>query len=124
MKNCSIFLFQITRYSILLLLQYLLTILGFMLLVLPGIYLALAYSLAIPLKVKHDLGTWEALETSRTVLSKCWFQLLGLYFLMGLATVLGGVFTLGIGFVWLIPWFMLTLGVMYNKIFGCADLRN
>ena len=38
---------------------------GFFLLILPGIYLSIAYSFAPYLIVEKDMGVWEAMETSR-----------------------------------------------------------
>jgi uncharacterized membrane protein len=108
----------------LVLLQYLLIVLGLVCVILPGIYLALAYSLAIPLRVEHQLGTWEALETSRKAISQCWFQVLGLFVLLGLAAGVGTIITLGIGLIWIVPWYFMVMGVLYNKIFGCMEIQN
>lgn len=39
-------------------------------LVLPGIYLAVSYQLSLPLVADKGLGPWEAMETSRKIVSK------------------------------------------------------
>ncbi len=100
------------------LLMVLLTALGFVLLILPGIYLAIAYSLATPLVIERGLGVWEALETSRKAITNHWFKVFGLGLLASLAAGLGIVVTLGIGVVWAMPFFFMVYGVLYNRIFG------
>lgn len=103
-------------------LQIVLTMLGFILLVLPGIYLSVAYFMALPLLAERKLGIWEALETSRKALTRCWFRILGLAVLIGLAILVGGVLSLGIGLIWLIPFGTLCFGVAYREIFGAAEV--
>lgn len=101
--------------------QGLLTMLGFLLLVLPGIYLAIAYMMGGTLLVVRDLGIWESLETSRKALTNCWFRLLGLGVLLALIVIVGGSVTLGIGLIWLVPFSWLCLGVAYRNVFGYAE---
>ena len=43
--------------------------LGMFLLLLPGIYLGVAYSLAVPLLVERNLSPWQAMEASRKAIS-------------------------------------------------------
>jgi hypothetical protein len=102
----------------LMLLQMLLTMLGVLLFLLPGIYLAIAYLAALPLLVERKVGIWDSLETSRKALTNCWFRLLLLFLALGVITGFGAVLTLGIGLIWLFPFFWLSLGVVYCKIFG------
>jgi len=99
------------------LLMYLLIAIGFCLLVLPGIYLAFAYSLAIPLVVEKNLSPWEALETSRKAITHNWFKLFGLYFLFGLIVLISAI-PIGIGLIWTVPMSALLIGVVYRTIFG------
>ena len=91
---------------------------GFLLLILPGLYLTLAYSLAAPLIVERGLGIWEALETSRKAITNHWFKVFGLGLVATLAALLGTVVTLGIGLIWAAPFFFMVYGVLYNRIFG------
>lgn len=95
----------------------LLIYLGMLLLVIPGIYLAVAYMLAIPLVVERGLSPWQALETSRKALSQHWFKAFGLFLLLGLITLVS-IIPLGIGLVWSIPLFVIAMGVLYRTIFG------
>jgi hypothetical protein len=99
------------------LLQVILIMIGFVLLVLPGIYLMFAYIYAMPLIVEKKMGPWQALETSRRALTRVWFRFFGFLWLITLINMLG-VFTLGIAWIWTIPWSILAMAMVYEKIFG------
>lgn len=103
--------------------QGLLTLLGLLLLILPGIYLAVAYSYAALLFVERRLGLWESLETSRKALTTCWFQYFTFLLLLALTNVVLGALTLGIGLIWTVPWSLLAYTIAYRNIFGVASLR-
>ena len=96
-------------------------LLGFLLLILPGIYLSVAYFLAAPLLVERELGVWESLETSRKALTHKWFHMFGLALVTGLIVLFGALLTLGIGLIWLIPFAFLVYGVAYRNIFGVRE---
>lgn len=98
-------------------LQTLLIVIGLILLVLPGIYLAFAYLFAMPLIVEKKMGVWQALETSRKAVTRIWFRLFGAVMLLSLINTLG-VFTLGIAWIWTLPWSVLALAMVYVKLFG------
>ena len=76
--------------------QGLLMVFGFLLLVLPGIYLAVAYVLALPLLLDKQLGVWAALETSRKAITNVWFKFAAIVFVASLAATFGTILTLGI----------------------------
>lgn len=99
------------------LVMMLLVYLGMILLILPGIYLAVAYMLAIPLVVERGLSPWQALEASRKAISQHWFKVFGLFLVLGLITMVSAI-PLGIGLVWSIPLFVVAMGVLYRTIFG------
>jgi len=71
------------------LVQGFLICLGFLLCIIPGIYLAVAWYFAMPLIVDKGLGFWEAMELSRKMVSKHWFAVFGLALLAGLVGCLG-----------------------------------
>ena len=98
------------------LLQLILIVIGMILLVLPGIYLMFAYMFAMPLIVEKKMGVWQALETSRKAVTKVWFRFFGLTWLITLINVLA-VFTLGIAWIWTIPWSILTMSLIHIKLF-------
>ena len=99
----------------------LMVMLGFVLLILPGIYLSIAYLLAIPLVVDKGLSPWQALEASRKAITHRWFSVFGFLLLMGLLAVIGTLFLL-IGLIWIIPLYMIALGILYRNIFGVSTI--
>lgn len=91
--------------------------LGLLLLVLPGIYLMIAYLLALPLVADKDLGPWEALETSRKAITHRWFTFFGLWFVAAAAMVVS-IFLAGIPMIWLMPTIIIGSGILYRNTFG------
>lgn len=98
-------------------LMYILSTIGFILLILPGIYLVVAYTLAIPLIVDKGLGPWAALETSRKAITKHWFGFFG-FLIVCLLLYIAGALPLLIGLIWVVPLVSIALGVAYRNIFG------
>lgn len=105
------------------LLMMVLVYVGLLLLVLPGIYLSVAYMLAIPLAVERGLSPWQALETSRKAISQHWFKAFGLFLVLGLIMGVSAL-ALGIGLIWTIPLFVIAIGVLYRIIFGVLPPAN
>jgi hypothetical protein len=100
-------------------LQVLLITVGFVLLVLPGLYLSVAYLLAFPLVADRGMGAWEAMETSRKLVTKHWFTVFFLLLLVGVLTGLSAIFLL-IPLVWTLPWTILCMGIVYRNLAGIA----
>jgi uncharacterized membrane protein len=98
-------------------LEVILIMIGLILLVLPGIYLMFAYMYAMPLIIEKKMGPWHAMEVSRRALTKVWFRFFGLMWLIMLINMLG-MLTLGIAWIWTIPWSILAMALVYEKIFG------
>jgi len=92
-------------------------ILGIFLLILPGIYLMIAYMFAMPLVVEKNMSAWRALEVSRKALTHKWFPMFGLLLLLGIINTLG-MFTLFIAWIWTVPWSVLTMSMVYTNLFG------
>lgn len=67
----------------------LLTTLGLLLLILPGIYLAVSYAFVYLLIVDHKLEFWCAMEVSRRVVTAQWWRVFGLLILGGIIAILG-----------------------------------
>ena len=97
--------------------MYALIILGFCLLIIPGIYLSVAYFMALPLVVEKYLGVWQALEPSSKAVNHIWFKLFAFFILVTIALVFA-IIPLGIGLIWLVPMLILSYGVIYRSIFG------
>lgn len=95
-------------------------VIGMMLLVLPGIYLSIALCLALPLLIDKHLDTGGAMKTSVKVANKCWFQMFGLFLVMGVLLTLSMI-PLGIGLIWTLPMMMLTYGIIYREMFGVNE---
>ena len=99
------------------LLVQLLTIVGFLLLIVPGIYLSVAYMLTGALIAERDMGIWQAMETSRKLVTKHWLTVFLIGLLVGLVTVVSALFLL-IPLIWTLPWGLLCIGVVYRNLVG------
>ena len=77
----------------------LLTWLGFLCFVLPGIYLFVAWMFALPLVVDKQLDFWQAMELSRKTVSKHWFKMFGLSIVL-LALIVAGAMAQALVFLW------------------------
>lgn len=95
-------------------------IVGFILLIIPGIYLAVAYGLALPLVVEKKMGVWAAMETSRKAITKCFFEFFGLMLLL-LIIIIVSMIPLFIGLFWSIPFAALCMGIAYRNLFGVNE---
>jgi hypothetical protein len=93
------------------------TYIGFVLLVLPGIYLSVAYNFTLPLMVDKKLGIWGAMEVSRQAVTKHWFTLFGVYIALAFLLIISAI-PFGIGLIWTVPLALIAHGIMYRKIFG------
>jgi len=102
------------------LMMMLMIVLGMALLVLPGIYLLFGYMFAMALVVEKNMPAWRSLETSRKVLTKVWFRFAGLLLLIWIINMLG-IFTLFIAWIWTVPWSILTMSMVYTKLFGAES---
>jgi hypothetical protein len=80
------------------LLVVLITATGFVLLILPGIYLAVAYQFTYLLVLDKKLDFWTAMEVSRRVVTAQWWRMFGLvllsipFGLLGLVCLIVGIF--------------------------------
>ena len=99
------------------LLMYATVIIGFILLIVPGIYLLVAYSFAIPLMVEKNMGPWEALNTSRKIITHKWFHMLGFGFVMMGVSILGFLALL-VGLLWALPLCTFAVAYLYRDIIG------
>lgn len=89
---------------------------GLLLFVLPGIYLAVGYSLTLPVIMDKRVGPWEAMEMSRQAVHKKWWQVFGAYLIMYLIYVLS-LIPFGIGMIWTVPMFFALTAVIYRTLF-------
>lgn len=97
----------------------LLIVLGFVLLIIPGIYLLIAYFFSTCLVIEKRFDFWPALETSRKLVTKRWFSFLGfglLLFLLNLA----GAFLFIIGLFVTIPLTFCIIVAAYEDVIGLS----
>jgi uncharacterized membrane protein len=90
---------------------------GMVLLIIPGIYLIVAYMFASYLVVDRGLDFWPAMELSRRTIHPRWFS----YFVFALLVLvlnLAGAVALGVGLLVTLPLSFCTITVAYGKIFG------
>ncbi|MCZ7663455.1 MAG: glycerophosphoryl diester phosphodiesterase membrane domain-containing protein [Thermoleophilia bacterium] len=99
----------------------LLILLGTILLILPGIYLSIAWTWAIPLIVDRRMGFWEAMSASMKVVNKNFWETLLLVLLVGVINAAGGI--VFVGYLVTIPLGYCILVAAYRDIFG-LDLRT
>ncbi len=104
-------------------LMTLLVISGVVMLILPGIYLAVGYTLTLPLMLDRGLGPWEAMEKSRKAIHKVWWKVFGLFLVMGIITAVSAI-PVGIGLIWTLPMNVVLCGVVYRYLFGVVGGRN
>ena len=103
------------------LLTVVLTWAGLVLLILPGIYLMVAYTFALPLICDQGLSPWQALQTSRRAVNHKWFSVAGVILLASVLTLVSALGLL-IPLIWTVPWLGMTSAVVYRRIFYAAPL--
>jgi len=62
---------------------------GFILCILPGIYLVVSWVFTIPLVIDRRMGFWEAMELSRKIVTKHWWKMFGFVIVLGLLGIAG-----------------------------------
>ena len=90
---------------------------GLLLLILPGIYLAIAYSFAPYLIIEKRLGVWESLETSRKAITQYWWRYFGLMLVSALL-IIAGIIPLFIGLIWVLPIVTIAAGEVFVETFN------
>lgn len=93
----------------------LMTLAGFILLILPGIYLAVAYAFAYMLVIDRKMEFWAAMEVSRRVITSQWWRMFGLMIVGAIIAVLG-VLGLLIGIFITVPIFIGALVYAYEDL--------
>lgn len=98
-------------------------IIGFLLFVIPGIYLSVAYLLAFPLIVDRNISPWEALEASRKAISKRWFSVFFWYIALMIIVIIS-IIPLGLGLIWTMPMMVMAIIILYRDIFGIMSTEQ
>ena len=95
----------------------LLICIGLLLCVLPGIYLAVAYTFALPLVIDKKYDFWKAMEVSRQVANKQWWTLFGLLIVVFLINVIG-ILACVVGLIVTAPISIAATMYAYEDVFG------
>ena len=90
---------------------------GTILLVIPGVYLAVAYLFSSYLVVDRRLDFWPAMELSRLTVNPRWFGYFAFVLLVALLNLAGAI-ALGLGLLVTIPWSFCAVTVAYADLFG------
>jgi hypothetical protein len=99
------------------LVKWLLTTIGLVLYILPGIYLAVGYVFALPLVIDKKMDFWTAMEVSRRVVHEQWWSTFALVIVLGLVA-LSGFLLCGIGAAITITVASAALMYVYEDLFG------
>jgi len=94
-----------------------LTTLGFICLILPGVYLFVAWFFPLPLVIDKRLDFWPAMRLSRKTISQYWWRFLGFLLVLGLLN-LAGLFALCVGVFVTVPVSLAALMYAYEDIFN------
>ena len=98
-------------------LKILLTGLGFVCLILPGIYLLVAWTFTFPLIIDKRLDFWPAMNLSRKLISKHWWKFMAFLIVLALINLLGLV-ALVVGLFISLPISLAALAYAYDDITG------
>ena len=90
---------------------------GTLLLIIPGVYLAVAYLFASYLVVDRRLDFWPAMELSRRSINPRWFGYFAFVLLLALLNLAGAI-ALGVGLLVTIPLSFCALTAAYADLFG------
>lgn len=99
------------------LVKWLLTTIGLVLCILPGIYLAVGYLFALPLVIDKKMEFWTAMEVSRRVVHEHWWATFGLAIVL-ILIALAGFLVCGVGAVISVPVASTALMYVYEDLFG------
>ena len=97
-----------------------LTIVGLYCLILPGVYLAVAWSFALAFAADKRLDCWPAMELSRKTVSKHWWQVFWLVLVLA-AINFAGLLAFGVGVFLTAPLTLAALMYAYEDIFGSTS---
>jgi hypothetical protein len=90
---------------------------GLTLLIIPGIYLAVAYLFASCLVIDRRLDFWPAMELSRRTVNPLWFGIFTFMLLLAVVN-LAGALLMGLGLLVTVPLTYCALTAAYADLFG------
>ena len=90
------------QLTVLMIVQGVIVFIGFIALIIPGIYLSVAYYFAPFYVIFGKMDFWEAMESSRKLVHREWFSIFGLIIVLGLLNF-AGVLAFGVGMLFTLP---------------------
>lgn len=99
-----------------------LTTIGLLVCLLPGIYLAVAWAVALPLVIDKNMDFWPAMEVSRRVITRHWWAVLGLV-IVGFFVQLLGLIALVVGVLPAMGIVQIAYAYVYEDFFGDAEAQ-
>jgi hypothetical protein len=97
--------------------KWVLTAIGFVLCILPGIYLGVGYVFALPLVLDKKMEFWPAMEVSRRVVHEHWWSVFALVIVLAIVAC-AGVFLCIVGLAITVPLASAALMYVYEDLFG------
>lgn len=97
---------------------------GTILLILPGIYIAVALSFSVHLLLEYrelGLSIWDCVVISEKVVRKKWFEVALFYFLLSLMVFAGTAFVFP--FIFVLPYSTICYCHLFRDVFGTTLLR-
>ncbi len=105
------------NYVVMSILKSALVAIGFLLLFIPGVYLAVGYIFAPYLVIDKGFSPWQALEESRKRVHKNWFQFFIFVLVLAVLNIIGAI-PLGLGLIVTIPITYVATTKLYGLVFG------
>lgn len=91
------------------------SVVGFLLLIIPGVIINLSWMFYAYVLVDKKMGAWEALQESYQLTKGVRWQLLGFGLVLGLLNIAGAL-ALFIGLLWTLPLSVLALTYVYRQL--------
>ena len=108
------------QLTLLMIIQGIVVSIGFILLVIPGIYLSVCYYFAPFFVVFGKMDFWGAMESSRRMVNREWFPVFGLLIVLGIINFVG-VLAFGVGVLFTLPVTFCASYAAFDDIIGLKD---
>ena len=95
-------------------------IVGLLLLIIPGLYLGVAYSFTYFFIIFHNMEFWPAMEASRKLITRNWFPVFGFVLVLGIINLLG-LLCLGVGLLFTIPLTCCAMYAAFEDVVGTEE---
>lgn len=80
-------------------------------------YIMLLITMVMLLILDKNMNLNESFKQAFTAVNQHWFKNIALLLLTSLVLIIGGIITLGIGLIWLLPFLALISAIQYRQIF-------